>query len=67
MAVSAALFAFAHEIPGSGDGGVAAGLVLWSAYAVMGAVFAWTYRRTGTLWAAILAHGLHNALSLLML
>jgi membrane protease YdiL (CAAX protease family) len=67
MAISAALFAFAHEIPGSGDGGVAAGLVLWSAYAVMGAVFAWTYRRTGTLWSAILAHALHNALSLLML
>lgn len=67
MAISAALFAFAHEIPGSGEGGVAAGLVLWSAYAVMGAVFAWTYRRTGTLWSAILAHALHNALSLLML
>ena len=67
MVISAALFAFAHEIPGTGDGGVAAGLVLWSAYAVMGAVFAWVYRRTGTLWAAILAHALHNALSLLML
>ncbi|MGN6151056.1 MAG: lysostaphin resistance A-like protein [Lysobacteraceae bacterium] len=67
VAISAALFAFAHEIPGTGDGGVADGLVLWSAYAVMGAVFAWTYRRTGTLWSAILAHALHNALSLLML
>ena len=67
MAISAALFAFAHEIPGTGDGGVAAGLVLWSAYAVMGAIFAWVYRRTGTLWSAILAHALHNALSLLML
>lgn len=67
VAISAALFAFAHEIPGTGDGGVAAGLVLWSAYAVMGAVFAWVYRRTGTLWAAILAHALHNTLSLLML
>lgn len=67
LAISAALFAFAHEIPGTGDGGVAAGLVLWAAYAVMGAVFAWVYRRTGTLWAAILAHALHNALSLLML
>ena len=67
MAISAALFAFAHEIPGTGHGGVADGLVLWSAYAVMGAVFAWTYRRTGTLWSAILAHALHNALSLLML
>lgn len=67
LAISAALFAFAHEIPGTGEGGVIAGLVLWSAYAVMGAAFASVYRRRGTLWAAILAHALYNAIGLLML
>ena len=30
----------------------------------MGAAFCWLYRRTGTLWAAIAAHALNNAVAL---
>lgn len=64
---SAALFAFAHEVPGLGTHAVAASLVLWLVYATMGLAFALVYRRCGTLWAAILTHALHNAVSLLLL
>lgn len=67
LAVSAALFACAHEIPGAGAAPWAVGLVAWLAYATMGAVLALVYRRCGTLWAAILTHALHNALGLLLL
>lgn len=65
--VSAALFALAHEAPGLGAHGLAASLVLWLVYATMGVAFALVYRRCGTLWAAILTHALHNAVSLLLL
>jgi len=67
LLVSAAFFALAHEIPGVGPHPWSAGLVLWLVYATMGAAFALVYRRSGTLWAAILTHALHNALSLLIL
>lgn len=67
LAISAALFACVHELPGAGEGGLAAGLVLWSVYALMGVAFALVYRRCGTLWAAILAHAAYNAIGLLML
>ena len=45
VAISAALFAFAHEIPGTGDSSVAAGLVLWSAYAAVSYTHLDVYKR----------------------
>ena len=67
LVVSAALFALAHGASGPGAAGSGASLVLWLVYATMGATFALVYRRCGTLWAAILTHALHNAVSLLLL
>ena len=64
--VSAALFAIAHEPPGLTGNTLAGTGVLLLAYAAMGAGFALVYRRTGTLWAAILAHALHNFFACLM-
>jgi hypothetical protein len=44
---------------------MAAGIAqLWLVYGGMGAAFCWLYRRTGTLWAAITAHALNNAVAL---
>ena len=63
MALSSALFACMHEIPGLGGNPPLAGALLWACYAVMGALFAWAYRRTGTLWAAIAAHAVNNAIA----
>lgn len=67
LLVSAASFALAHEMPGLGTHAGAASLMLWLVYAIMGLAFALVYRRCGTLWAAILTHALHNAVSLLLL
>jgi len=39
-------------------------LQLWVIYGGMGAAFAWVYRRTGTLWAAVIAHAVNNAIAL---
>ena len=64
VALSSAAFAFMHEIPGTtGNSWQATGL-LWLTYAAMGAAFAGLYWRTRTLWAAIAAHALNNAIAL---
>jgi len=60
MMLSSAAFACMHELPGAGGNGLLASTLLWTCYAVMGALFAWVYRRTGTLWAAIGAHAVNN-------
>lgn len=67
VCISAALFAIAHEPPGLTGNGLVGTSALLLAYASMGAGFALVYRRTGTLWAAILAHMLHNLIACLML
>ena len=64
MALSGAAFAFIHEIPGTTANGLPEVLQLWLVYGGMGVAFAWLYRRTGTLWAAIAAHTLNNAIAL---
>ena len=64
MALSGATFAFIHEIPGTSDNGLPEILQLWLVYGGMGVAFAWLYRKTGTLWAAIAAHTLNNAVAL---
>lgn len=63
-ALSSLAFALAHELPGANGNEPLATLLLWTIYAGMGMVFAWLYRRTGTLWAPIGAHMLNNALAL---
>ena len=67
MVLSSLVFALMHEIPGVSGNPIEATLMLWILYGSMGAVFAWVYWRTGTLWAAIAAHGLHNLVSCLVL
>ena len=64
MLLSSLAFAFVHEIPGLSANSFPAMLLLWFTYGVMGAAFAWVYWRTGTLWAAIGAHAVNNALAL---
>ncbi len=67
MLLSSAAFAFIHEIPGTSANGLPEILQLWLVYGGMGFAFAWLYRRTGTLWAAIAAHTLNNAVALVAL
>lgn len=67
MWLSGFVFALSHEVPGLGEGPLAATLCLFAVYAMMGVAFAWLYRRTGTLWAPIVAHALNNGLALLFL
>ncbi len=62
--LSSLAFAFVHEIPGLSANPFPAMLMLWFTYGAMGAAFAWVYWRTGTLWAAIGAHAINNALAL---
>lgn len=64
MVLSSVAFALIHEIPGTSANGPAEIAQLWLVYGGMGAAFCWLYRRTGTLWAAIIAHGLNNAVAL---
>ncbi|AWH51687.1 CPBP family intramembrane metalloprotease [Stenotrophomonas sp. ESTM1D_MKCIP4_1] len=64
MVLSSLAFALIHEIPGTSANGPAEIAQLWLVYGGMGAAFCWLYRRTGTLWAAIIAHGLNNAVAL---
>lgn len=67
LVLSSAAFALMHEIPGTtGNGWLATG-VLWGTYGFMGAAFAFVYWRTRTLWAAIAAHALNNAIALALL
>lgn len=63
LALSAGLFAFVHEVPGSGSTPWSGSLALWLLYAGLGAVFALLYRRSGTLWAPIAAHATHNLIA----
>lgn len=58
--LSSAAFALVHEVPGLGGNDAAAASLLWLIYGAMGAMFAWVYWRTGTLWAAIGAHAINN-------
>ena len=67
IALSSAAFACMHELPGTGGNGLLAGALLWTCYAMMGALFAWVYRRTGTLWAAIGAHAGNNLIAGMLL
>lgn len=62
--LSGVLFAFMHEPPWVGDKSLAVQLPLWVVYTCMGIAFAWVYRRTGSLGASIIAHGLNNAFAL---
>lgn len=65
--LSSTAFALVHEIPGTtGNGWQAIGM-LWLTYAFMGTAFALVYWRTRTLWAAIAAHALNNAIALSLL
>ncbi len=64
IVLSSLAFALLHEIPGLSGNGVLAICQLWLVYGAMGAAFAWLYWRTGSLWAAILAHGLNNAIAM---
>jgi membrane protease YdiL (CAAX protease family) len=64
MILSSLAFALIHEIPGTSANGPAEIAQLWLVYGGMGAAFCWLYRRTGTLWAAIAAHALNNAVAL---
>jgi membrane protease YdiL (CAAX protease family) len=41
--------------------------MLWLTYGFLGAAFAFVYWRTRTLWAAIGAHALNNAIALVLL
>ena len=63
MWLTGVVFALMHEIPGTGNNPWYASLILLLFYTMMGAGFAWIYRRHGTLWAAILAHASNNALA----
>ena len=60
LTLSSIAFALVHEPPGLGASQGWNMLMLWAVYAFMGAVFAATYRRTGTLWAAFAVHALNN-------
>ncbi|QDS14217.1 CPBP family intramembrane glutamic endopeptidase [Xanthomonas arboricola] len=64
IALSSAIFALVHEVPGVSGNGPAAIAQLWLVYGGMGAAFAWLYWRTGTLWAPMVAHGVNNATAL---
>jgi len=67
MVLSGFLFAFVHEIPGITGNGLLATLLFWFVYTNMGIAFAWLYQHTGTLYAAIAAHAINNAIALAML
>jgi len=64
MLLSSVAFALLHEVPGLSGNGPLAIVQLWLVYGGMGAAFAWLYWRTGSLWGAILGHGLHNGIAL---
>lgn len=67
VVLSSTAFALMHEIPGiSGNSPAATGL-LWLTYGFLGAAFAFVYWRTRTLWAAIAAHALNNAIAMTLL
>ncbi|SEM24920.1 hypothetical protein SAMN05428989_3501 [Pseudoxanthomonas sp. GM95] len=65
--LSGLMFAFMHEMPFVGDKTLMTQLPLWAVYTCMGVAFAWVYRRTGSLGASIVAHGLNNAFAIGMM
>lgn len=67
MALSSLVFALVHEMPGLNGKPAGSTVFLVLVYAGMGAIFAWVYRRTGTLGAPIAAHILNNAIALAVL
>lgn len=67
LALSSLVFALVHELPGLNGKPIASTLFLVLVYAGMGGIFAWVYRRTGTLCAPIAAHILNNAIALAVL
>lgn len=64
MLSSGLVFALAHELLSLFRDASPGAFLLLALYMSMGVVFAWLYRRTGTLWAPILAHAVNNALAL---
>src|SRR5690606_32485032 len=66
LVLSSLAFALMHEVPGVSANPPLATLQLLAVYAGMGAVFAWLYWRTGTLWAPVAAHAVNNGLALLV-
>jgi len=67
LVLSSLVFALVHELPGLNGKPAGSTLFLILVYAGMGGIFAWVYRRTGTLWAPIAAHILNNAIALAVL
>ena len=67
LVLSSLVFALVHELPGLNGKPTSSTLFLIVVYAGMGGIFAWVYRRTGTLWAPIAAHILNNAIALAVL
>jgi membrane protease YdiL (CAAX protease family) len=65
--LSSAAFAVMHEIPGTTGNSWQATGMLWLTYGSLGAAFAFVYWRTRTLWAAVGAHALNNAIALALL
>ena len=63
LVLSSLAFALVHEPPGLGASHGLGMALLWAVYAFMGAVFAWVYRQTGSLWAAYAAHALNNLIA----
>jgi len=64
LILSSLVFALVHELPGLNGKPADSTLFLILVYTGMGGIFAWVYRRTGTLWAPIAAHILNNAIAL---
>ena len=67
LILSSLVFALVHELPGLNGKPADSTLFLILVYTGMGGIFAWVYRRTGTLWAPIAAHILNNAIALAVL
>jgi membrane protease YdiL (CAAX protease family) len=67
LVLSSVVFAFVHELPGLNGKPPTSTLFLILVYAGMGAIFAWVYQHTRTLWAPITAHILNNAIALAVL
>jgi len=67
LVLSSLVFALVHELPGLNGKPMSSTVFLILVYAGMGGIFAWVYRRTGTLWAPIAAHILNNAIALAVL
>ncbi len=63
--VSSGLFAAAHLVPARMNASQMAGLAV--GVFVLGTLLAWTYQRTGSLFPGMVAHGLNNGTSLVLL